>query len=187
MVDYAVWFFHLEWHCPHIFSKEKERARKFILGLDEGLRPWVISNNPQTLLHAIEMTTWLEEDHQRSEAIFRKQRGLAPIPYKFKIPSKVSRGNDNPLQDQCPSKYPFQVNAHGVTNIMGKENVLGDRLHAIIVVRLAILGMIVGIGEKEFKVQWQRALLQPYIHSTKTSISTAWGHTWTSIIGTSKW
>lgn len=51
---------------------EKEQASKFFWGLDEGLWLQVINNDLQALLHAIEMATWLEEDHQSSQAIFRK-------------------------------------------------------------------------------------------------------------------
>ncbi|CAN6463009.1 unnamed protein product [Victoria cruziana] len=100
VADYAARFQHLQRYCPHLFSSEKEQAGKFVWGLDEGLRPRVMSNNPRTLLEAVEMATRMEEDYQRSQALQRRQRGLAPIPHQFKRPAHTFR------VPQLPPAYP---------------------------------------------------------------------------------
>lgn len=46
-----------------VYAKE---GRKFYMELNEGLRPRVINNRPETLSEAIEMATNLDEDYARS-------------------------------------------------------------------------------------------------------------------------
>ncbi|CAN6453987.1 unnamed protein product [Victoria cruziana] len=66
VAEYAAKFRHLQHYSPHLFSSEKERTNKFVWGLNEGLRLRVMSNNPPTLLQAVEMATRMEEDYRRS-------------------------------------------------------------------------------------------------------------------------
>ncbi|CAN6445433.1 unnamed protein product [Victoria cruziana] len=101
VAEYAAQFRHLERYCPHLLGTEKERAGKFVWGLDDGLRPRVISNNPQTLTVAVEMATRLEEDYHRSQRGFRKQKGLAPAPIKFKKTFGAAKGTH-----QIPLRIP---------------------------------------------------------------------------------
>ncbi|CAN6446159.1 unnamed protein product [Victoria cruziana] len=120
VADYAARFRHLQRYCPHLFGSEKERAGKFVWGLDEGLRPRVMSNNPHTLLQAVEMATRMEEDYLRSQALLRRQRGIAPTRYQFKRPTSTFRrshlppahparpvGSQRSVSGQCPRCYRY--------------------------------------------------------------------------------
>ncbi|CAN6447220.1 unnamed protein product [Victoria cruziana] len=97
IADYAARFRHFQCYSPHLFGSERERASRFVWGLDEGLRPRVMSSNPPTLLQAVEMATRMEDDYRRSQALVRKQKGLGPIAQQFKKGSGASKASRPPL------------------------------------------------------------------------------------------
>lgn len=66
VAKYVAQFYHLKRYCLHIFNTDQEHAEKIVWGLDEGLRAKVISDDPQTLLKAVEVATRLEEDYSWS-------------------------------------------------------------------------------------------------------------------------
>ncbi|CAN6445309.1 unnamed protein product [Victoria cruziana] len=97
VAEYVARFKHLQRYSAQLFSSERERANRFVWGLDEGLRPRVMSSNPSTLLQAVEMATKMEEDYRRSQAFARRQKGLAPVPYQFKKPLDPSKMSQPPF------------------------------------------------------------------------------------------
>ncbi|CAN6454250.1 unnamed protein product [Victoria cruziana] len=113
VAEYAVKFRHLQRYSPQLFGSEKERANKFVWGLDEGLRPRVMSNNPPTLLQAVKMAIRMEEDYCRSQTLMRKQKGLAPVAQQFKKASGASKAFRPPLARPTifvkPSASGFRV------------------------------------------------------------------------------
>ncbi|CAN6453895.1 unnamed protein product [Victoria cruziana] len=96
VADYAARFRHLQWYCPHLFNSERESAGKFVWGLDEIIRPRVMSNDPRTLLQAVEMAMRMEADYRRSQALARR-RGFAPFPPRFKKIGSTSQVTRAPM------------------------------------------------------------------------------------------
>ncbi|CAN6455374.1 unnamed protein product [Victoria cruziana] len=109
VAEYVARFGHLQRYSPQLFSSERERANRFVWGLDEGLRPRVMSSNPATLLQAVEMATRMEEDYHRSQAFARKQKGLAPVPYQFKKPSGPTKMPRPPFSRPTASQRSIPI------------------------------------------------------------------------------
>ncbi|CAN6483532.1 unnamed protein product [Victoria cruziana] len=104
VADYAARFRHLQRYSPHLFGLERERANRFVWGLDEGLRPRVMSSNPSTLLLAVEMATRMEEDYHRSQVFAKRQKDLAPAASQFKKASSASKMSRPPLAGPTASQ-----------------------------------------------------------------------------------
>jgi hypothetical protein len=92
--EYVAKFQQLERHCPNLFEDERERARKFIRGLKEGLRPRVLTNMPATFSTTVETTTFLNEDWERTKSTQPKRPPAAG-------------GDRKKVQPRAQFKQPF--------------------------------------------------------------------------------
>ena len=66
VAEYTTRFRHLEKYCPHTYTTDEARAKKYVQGLRDGLRTRVLTSRPQNLNQAIEMATILQVGKTRT-------------------------------------------------------------------------------------------------------------------------
>jgi hypothetical protein len=65
IAEYTYKFYRLERYCPGMYSNPKSRASKYVDGLRDRLRKYVLAGRPQNLSEAIESARMMEAEHMR--------------------------------------------------------------------------------------------------------------------------
>uniref|UniRef100_A0A5K1BBU1 Retrotransposon gag domain-containing protein n=3 Tax=Nymphaea colorata TaxID=210225 RepID=A0A5K1BBU1_9MAGN len=73
--EYIARYWHLEVHCPHLYTTDEARAGKFVRGLRDGLRSKVLTSRPRDLDEAVTMARCIEEDWARTHKDHHKKVG----------------------------------------------------------------------------------------------------------------
>ena len=101
MAEYEVAFTRLE-QFAQTFDTEKQRAKRFVEGLNPTLRSRVLGYRCPTLVDAVDLAAWYEDDRKLIQEECPKGKGkmFTPQPSASRVPSSGSSGSSGKKRNE---------------------------------------------------------------------------------------